>query len=240
MDGQIFPALHECSILFPYHTVPIQSVIMPSCTQLKYASNDLGPISHFHLTLLAKLRIKCDQWSRWRGNLQLVALGSIFTAAAQSLTTLYIRVQCSEQLLICILRLVPTLEELWLGLATPHALSSTFFQVFGASIPSAKLITGPPSQPATSLCRSLKSLHLHYKRWLRGLEKTAVIPAIGCIMASRQSEEEPDFSLFLSFDEGPKGQVWNVNKPAERLKWRLGNICIGIPSPQGIVPLSAA
>jgi hypothetical protein len=226
MDGQIFPALHECSILFPHHAVAIQSVNMPSCTQLNYDSNDLGPITYFHLTPLVKLRVKCDQWSPRRGNLQLVALGPIVSAAAQSLTSLYLQVQCTEQLLICMLRLVPVIEELWLGLASPCALSSTFFQIFGASVSTVKLITGPSSQATTSLCRRLKRFHLHYKRWLRSLERTALVSVFGCIIASHQLEDESDFSLFL----------WNVNKPAERLKWRLGNICIGIPSPQGIVP----
>jgi len=42
MEGRIFPALEECSIIFPQDADIFQSVYMPSCSILKYDSNHLG------------------------------------------------------------------------------------------------------------------------------------------------------------------------------------------------------
>jgi len=96
-------------------------------------------------------------------------------------------------------------------------------------------MVGLPSQPIRALCGQLKKLHLHYKRWLRGPEKTGSIQVFGDIMASA-----PAFSLHLSFDEGSKGQIWKVHEPVARPKQKRNHICIGFSNLHGIVPLSAA
>jgi hypothetical protein len=70
----------------------------------------------------------------------------------------------------------------------------------------ASAMIGPSSQTIIPLCRELKKLHLHYKRWLRGSERKALIPAFGDIVASHQPEEQSGFSLYLSFDEGQKSR----------------------------------
>jgi hypothetical protein len=57
MAGQIFPALEECSIIFPHHSDAIHSVDMPSCLNLKYHSNNLSTLEHFHISTLDKLEI---------------------------------------------------------------------------------------------------------------------------------------------------------------------------------------
>jgi hypothetical protein len=238
MTDQSFPVLQECSIISPIQVNNIRSVNMPSCSFLKYDSNNLGPLEHFHLPALARLEVKCDQWSAQRGNMQLVALHLIRTTV-QQLTCLHLQVQCSEQLLVFHLRLIPTLRELWLGLARPHALGKAFFQAFVGREPSPSPILRPSSQATGPRCRGLEQIHLHYKRWLRGVEKNTLIPAFGDIVASRRRQEKSSFSFCLSFDEGPKALVWEVNEPAEGLKWKVGNICIGCSSRRGIVPLSA-
>jgi len=241
MAGHIFPSLQSCHIMFPHHvdTIALQPVIMPSCSDLTYNSNDLGPISHFSLPPLASLGVTSGQWSKWRGNLQLAILQPIIFTSAQSLTHLSLQVQCSETLLAYMLALIPALELLWLGLASPHALSIAFFKIFVSRHPSANARIRKKSETAAVLCSGLRKLHLHYKRWLRGSEKPAVIQAFGDIVTSRQSEEGPDFSLFLSFDEGPRGQVWKVHEPTKRHKSR-NRVCVGFPSPQGVIALSAA
>jgi len=171
--GRIFPALEECSIIFPHHPDALQSVYMPSCSILKYHSNNLRPLGHFHLPPLARLEVKCGQWRTWRGNLQLTALHRIF--AAQSLTCLHLEIKCSERLLACVLRLTPSLEELWMGLSDPHALSAAFFLAFAAGGRSTTV--EPSSRTIVPLCRQLRKLHLHYKRWSRGTERNGLIPA---------------------------------------------------------------
>ena len=233
MAERVFSHLNQCSIIFPHHADIIRSVNMPSCSYFKYDSNTLGTLRHFSLPPLARLEVNCGQWSSRRGNLQLSALYPILSIS-QSMTDLHLQVQCSENLLVHILRLAPALEELWLGLSFPDALSKAFYQDFIATRRNTSAMIGPLTQPIRPLCGKLKRFHLHYKRWLRGLEKTEIIQVFGDIVASA-----PDLSLHLSIDEGPKGQIWKVHEPIASPKQTQGHTCIGFPSLHGIVPLSA-
>ena len=236
MDCHAFPALEICSIIFPPPSDAFRSVNMPSCSSLTYNSNNLGPLEHFHLPQLAKLEVKCDQWPAWRADLQLTVLLPIFVTA-KSLTDLHLQVQCSGWLLVYMLRFVPALEKLWLGLASPHALSTASLQAFATGWPTVSEMTGQQNHIVGPVCRGLKTLHLHYKRWLRGLEKTDIIQTLGTITAHGK-DTESDFSLYLSFDEGPQRLMWKVHEPAERPVWRHGT-SIRLPSPHGKVTLSA-
>ena len=234
MAGRVLPALQECSIIFPHHADTIQSVYMPSCSILVYDSNNLVALEKFHFSYLDELEIKCDQWRTWRGTLQLATLHPIFVA--QSLTYLHLEIKCSERLLAYMLRLIPTLEELWMRLSSPHSLSSAFFLAFAAGGPNAG--TGPPSQTIAPLGRNLRELHLHYKRWLRGPERNAIIQTFGAVVKSRPSKEH-NFSFRFGFGEGSELQEWIIHKPVERFDCGdFGTTAIGFSSPDGIVPLS--
>jgi len=237
MESRIFPTLEECSIIFPHHPDTLQSVYMPSCSFLKYHSNNLRTLEYFHHPPLARLEVKCGQWRKWRGNLQLAALHPIFVA--RSLTFLHLEIKCSERLLNYILRLVPALEDLWMGLSGPHALSSVFFLAFAAGGGNAS--AKPSSQTIAPLCRQLRKLHLHYNRWSRGAERTSLIPAFGAIVASYLPEEQV-FSFQLSFGEGSELQEWIVHEPVEIFDFKLkrDRTFIGVSGPHGIVPLSRA
>jgi hypothetical protein len=118
MTEQVFPHLGECAIIFPRRADTIRSVNLPSCSWFQYDSNNLGTLRHFKIPQIASLGVKCGQWSSWRGNLQLMALYPIFSTA-QSLTRLYLQVQCSEKILVYMLRLVTSLEKLVLVLSFP-------------------------------------------------------------------------------------------------------------------------
>jgi len=235
--GRILPALEECSIIYPHHPDTIQSVYMPSCSILKYDSNNLDALEHFHCPRLGELAIKCGQWRKWRGDLQLVALQPIF--AAESLTHLQLEIKCSERLLAYMLGLAPSLEELWMGLSNPHALSSAFFLAFAAG--GRNTSVGPSSRAIAPLCRQLRKLHLHYKRWSRDTERNGLIPAFGAIVASHPAKEQA-FLFRLSFGEGSELQEWIVHEPVERFDIELQGrrTFIGVSSPLGIVPLSRA
>src|SRR5258706_5298590 len=237
MTGQIFPALEECSIIFPHHSDAIHSVDMPSCSILKYDSNNLSALEHFHISSPDKLEINCGQWRTWSGDLQLICLRPIF--AAQSLTCLHLEIKCSERLLSYMLGLVPALEELWMRLSSPHALSTAFFLTLAAG--GHKANAASSIQTIIPLGRNLRMLHLHYKRWLRGPERNALIPAFGAVVASHLRKER--FFVFqLCFFEGPKLQNWDILKPVERFDGGLTLTVtfISVSSPYGIVPLSRA
>ena len=235
MAGQIFPALEDCSIIFPPHSDAIHSVDMPSCLNLKYHSNNLSPLEHFHISTLDKLEINCGQWRTWSGDLQLIRLHPIF--AAQSLTCLHMEIKCSERLLTYMLRLAPALEELWMQLSSPHALSNTFFLALAAG--GHKAIADPSSQMIVPLGRKLRMLDLHYKRWSRGSERNGLIPAFGAVMASHPLEDHV-FPFRLRIGEGSELQEWKILEPVERFDFEStwARIFIGVSSPYGIVPLS--
>ena len=236
MEARTFPALEECSIIFPHHADAIQSVCMPSCSILRYDSNNLGTLEKFCIPPLDRLEIKCGQWRTWSGNLQLVALHSIF--AAQSLTCLHLEIKCSERLLVHMLRLAPALEELCMGLSSPHTLSIAFFLALAAGGRNAK--AGRSRQAIAPLGRELRLLQLRYKRWLRGPGRNALIAAFGAIMVSHPPKKQA-FSFQLSFDEGPQSQEWNIHAPEEipdtdPVSERL--IVVGVSSPDGVINLS--
>jgi len=250
MAGHVFPALVTCHITFPHHVDTIQAlqhVSMPSCNSLTYNSNDLHPLTHLHLPPLSELNVKSGQWNTWRGNRQLPALYPIVTAGAQSLTVLRLDVTCREQLLIYMLRLVPALKRLSLGLASPNALSMAFFQAFIVREPdgeNASDMVRPPSQAIAPSCPSLGELQLQYRRWLRGPDKKALIAVFGAIMASRNPKKRISFELRLSFDEAPDSS-WAIGPTRKFLHLRpwyfIGGyvkLMLGISTPHGIIPIS--
>ena len=235
MAGKAFPVLRNCSIEFPHHiaTICLQPVAMPACTFLKYDSNDLHPLAYFHDLPLAKLVVTCGQWNARRGNPQLVAMCSIIFSSAQSLSTLDLQVQCSEQLLVLALSHLPALDELTLRIARPHALSEAFFQAFIATNSNADSPCVTDALPRTPLCVNLTRLEVHYKRWLRGPERNALIPVFGGISFSRNSGA---FVLVLSI-ERPESSwlVWWPVESMQDLGFDLS--AIGISSPHGIIPI---
>ena len=244
MAGHIFPALEKCRIIFPHHADTIrasQPVTMPSCSSLLYSSNNLHPLAQFHLPSLDVLDVKNAQWNAWRGNPQLASLCPIVAARPRTLTVLRLDVRCSERLLVYMLKLAPVLEVLWLGLAHPNALRKTFraFIVREPNAESAFEMVEPPSQMVALLCPSLKLLHLHYRRWMRGPDKRALVVALGDIVGSRQLETESSFSLRLSFDEAPEEPHWTIGKPVRKIQnlkdWGL---ILGISTLNAIIPMT--
>ena len=243
MGGRIFPNLLDCHIAFPHQADTIQSlqpVRMPFCQYFTYISNDLSPLRHFHLPRIHNLVVRCGQWSVWRGNLQLIPLHSLMTASSQSLTTLHLLVQCSEQLLVCVLRLVPALQRLRLRLASPNALSKAFFQAFILREPDedgAPGMVGLPKQVIDPLCPSLHSLRLQYKRWLRGIDNKGLIPLFSDIVASRQ-QGKSGFSFSLDLDESHNASVWSVGTPVRKFPKIRHTVTVGILYPHGMIPMS--
>ena len=240
MAGRAFPVLKSCSIIFPFQfdAICLYPVAMPACTELKYDSNDLDPLRYFHALSLDDLTVTNGQWNVTRGNLQLIAICHLVVPCAQSLTRLDFEVRCSRELLVYMLGLLPALKFLALGLASPHALSETFFREFIVTKPSTDIPCKTGGLPSLPLCLKLVELQVNYKRWLRDPERTALLLVFGDIVSSRRSEEV--FELRLSFDA--RGwlvlrhvESFHVEVFPEYLKYR--QLLLGISSPHGIIPL---
>jgi len=238
MAGKVFPALKRCTITFPHHidAIRVQPVTMLACTQLLYDSNDLDPLRHFHHPPLTVLQVRSGQWNVRRGNPQFVAICPTVFASAQSLSTLDLEVQCSEQLLVLALRLLPDLERLRLRLASPHALSETFFQGFVATRSNSGSPCEMASLPTLPLCAELFELEVHYRRWLRGAERKELIPVFSDIVSSREPE---GCTLDLQFSWHQ--QHWFVQGPVEStcdVAYNGSHSAIGFSSPCGIIFLN--
>ena len=244
MAGRVFPVLDVCKIIYPHQVDSIQGlqpIDLPSCTQLDYESNNLGPLMYFSHPRLSRLKAKSGQWSVSRGNIQLGVVQLTVATSSHTLQSLELFVQCSERLLVEILKLVPALKWLDLGLASPHALSEAFFWDSIAPVATKSLESnlGEMGQPACQtrapLLPSLYGLGLHYRRWLRGAERSALIPVLGDLKASCSN-----LAINLSFDEDPQRRLWSVSAPVKTL---LGKrdcpVIIGISGPHGITPLDA-
>jgi len=237
MAGKVFPALRRCSITFPRHidAIRVQPVTMLACTGLAFNSNDLDPLRHFHHSPLTRLQVACGQWNVRRGNPQFVTICPTIFASAQSLYVLDLEVKCSEQLLVLALRELPALDDLTLRLASPHALSESFFQGFVAP----RLDAGNPCEmaalPRLPLCAGLTTLHVYYRRWLRGAERRGLIPVFSDIVSSRKPED-----CNLSLRVGWIEEYWFILGPVESISDFLDDdefSVIGVSSPYGIIPL---
>ena len=235
MAGKVFPALQRCKITFPHQidTICLQPVTMPACTSLIYNSNHLDPLRYFHDLPLAELAVNCGQWNVMRGNPQFMAICQMVVPRAQHLTKLDIQVRCSEQLLICMLSLLPALEILHLGLASPRALSEAFFEAFAATDSDADSRREIGVLPNPPLCSKLTDLYVTYKRWLRGPERTVLPQIMGDIVSSRYSMGNPNLCLSLN-DLAQTWFVWghHYGIPVDA---EDGASVIGISSPRGIV-----
>ena len=245
MAGRIFPALEKCRIIFPHDAETIQAtrpVTMPSCSFLLYNDRDLHPLTQFHLPSLHALDVKNAQWGIPRGNHQFASLCPIVAARPQCLTLLRLDVRCSERLLVSMLELAPTLEELWLGLAHANTFRKSFFQAFIAREPNADSVSemvGSPSETIAPLCPSLKTLHLHYKKWMRGPDEKSLVVAFSDIMGSQQLETKSSFSLRLSFGEALGESHWTIGKPVRKIQnLRDGDFIFGISTLHSIIPMS--
>ena len=238
MAGKAFSALQTCSITFPHHfdAIRLQPVTMPACTDLTYDSNDLDPLRYFHDLPLIALVVKSGQWNARRGNLQLIPICHMVLPCAQNLTELDLQVRCSGQLLAYMLSLLPALEELILRIASPYALSETFFQAF---VTTKSNNADSPCEMGVlrslPLCLKLVQLNVYYKRWLRGPERTALLLVFGDIVSSRRSDGDFRFRLNV---EG-FSQDWFIWRHAESIHEVAADksFVTGVSSPHGIIPL---
>jgi len=244
MAGHVFPSIKTCKITFPHRVDIIQAlqpITMPSCSYFTYHSNNLHPLTRFHLPSLRRLNVKSGQWNVWRGNPQLAALCPLAAAEAKTLTSLTLDVECSDQLLVFMLSLVPALQFLELRLARPNRLSTSFFQAFIVREPSddsASDMVGSPRQAIAPLCPLLDSLCLHYRKWLRGPDNKALIVALAGIVASRVNHI---LDLKLSFDaalDSRFGACWSIHAPVRELQEKGVHLLLGIATPHGIIPIS--
>ena len=207
MSGRTFPALEDCSIIWPHHPESLclqGGVDLPVCTQFVYDDHLIEPISDFRLPKLDKMVVRNEAWNKPRGSSQLASVwGELAHPKWLKPRILHLNTQCHDQHLINALQLHPDLEELVLGLVRPDGLGKKFFNTMMAKrLKAVSSSSGPNSGSAQSsgtssshlvapLVPKLKVFGVRYRRWLKEKEKDEITPLLEKIIQSREKTEIP-------------------------------------------------
>jgi hypothetical protein len=153
MAGRRFPYLEECSILLPRHWEVIQQheVQLPSCNKLTYHGHPMTIARYFHVPKMREMELKshdCDERRVYQHLRHLYGRIS-------NLTTLHITFQCSEQVVIKMLKYLIPLQELVLSVAHPSPSWRSFL----------KSLTAKPSTNEWPVLSTWESCHSQLEEW---------------------------------------------------------------------------
>ena len=133
MAGREFPCLEECAILLPHHWEVIQQheVQLPSCERLTYHGHPMSTARHFHGPNMKAMLLKSDDCNDQRVYQHLRHLFRV-DGRISNLTTLHLTFQCSERVLMKVLKYLVPLQELVLSIAHPSRSWEIFLESLAA------------------------------------------------------------------------------------------------------------
>ena len=136
MAGRNFPCLEDCAILLPRQWATIQQheVQFPSCKKLTYHGHPMTATQHLHVPQMRVMELRSHDCSDQRVHQQLRHLCTL-NGRISNLTTLHLTFQCSEQVLIKLLKYLVPLQELVLSIAHPSPSWQNFLQSLAAKPP---------------------------------------------------------------------------------------------------------
>ena len=138
MAGRQFPCLEECAILLPRHWAIIQQygVLIPSCEKFIYHGHPMIAAQHFRVPEMRAMELRSHDCNEQRVHQHLRHLCKI-VGMVSKLTTLHLTFQCSEQVLIKVLKHLVPLQELIISVAHPSPSWQNFLESLAAK-PSTK------------------------------------------------------------------------------------------------------
>ena len=222
MAGRTFPALADCTIIWPHHPETLRpqgGVSLPVCTQFTYDDHLIEPMSEFRLLKSDKMVVRNEAWNKPRGSTQLASVwGESANPKWLKPRVLHLDTQCYDQHLINALHLHPDLEELVLGLVRPDGLGKKFFNSLvarrlkgGSSGPSSgsAQLNGPSgSLLVAPLVPKLKVFGVRYRRWIKEKGTDEITPLLEKIIQSREKTEVPLQSVkFWPTKDTPEGDA---------------------------------
>jgi len=118
MAGRQFPCLEECAILLPRHWDVLQQheVQLPSCKKLTYHGHPITTSQYFHVPEMREMELKSHDCNERRVYQHLRHLCRVDERISK-LTALHLTFQCSEQVLIEVLKYLVPLQELAFSIA---------------------------------------------------------------------------------------------------------------------------
>jgi hypothetical protein len=133
MAGRRFPCIEECAILLPRHWDGIQQheVQLPSCKKLTYHGHPMTTAQYFHAPEMRAMDLRSHDCSEQRVYQHLRHLCRV-DGRISNLTTLHLTFQCSEQVLIKVLRYMVPLQELVLSIAHASPSWQSFLESLAA------------------------------------------------------------------------------------------------------------
>jgi hypothetical protein len=139
MAGREFPCLEECAILLPHHWQAIQQheVQLPSCKKLTYHGHPMTAAQYFHVPEMKAMELISHDCSEKRVYQHLRHLCRV-DGRISNLTALHLTLQCSEQVLIKVLKYLIPLQKLVISIAYPSPSWQNFLKSLAAE-PSTKV-----------------------------------------------------------------------------------------------------
>jgi hypothetical protein len=133
MAGRHFPCLEECAILLPRHWATIQQheVQFPSCKKLTYHGHPMTAAQYFRVPEMRAMELRSHDCNEQRVYQHLRHLCRV-DGRISKLTTLHLTFQCSEQVLIKVLKYLVPLQELVLSIAHPSPSWQSFLESLAA------------------------------------------------------------------------------------------------------------
>ena len=133
MAGRQFPYFEECAILLPRHWEVVQQheVQLPSCKKLTYHGHPMTTAQYFRAPEMRAMDLRSHDHNEQRVYRQLRHLCRV-DGGISKLTALHITFQCSEQVLIKVLKYLVPLQELVLSIAYPSSSWQDFLESLAA------------------------------------------------------------------------------------------------------------
>jgi len=131
--GRQFPCLEECAILLPHHWEQIQwhEVQLPSCKNFAYHGYPMTTARYFHVPELREMDLRSHDCNEQRVYQHLRRLCRVH-GRISNLTSLYLTFQCSEQVLMKVLKYLIRLQELELSITHPSPSFQNFLESLSA------------------------------------------------------------------------------------------------------------
>ena len=134
MAGRKFPCLEECTILLPRHWEAIQQhgAQLTCCRKLTYHGHPMTTAQYFHVPEMRAMGLKSHDCNEQRVQQHLRHLCRV-DGRISKLTVLHLTFQCSEQVLIKVLKYLVPLEELVLSIDHPSPSWQNFLESLAAN-----------------------------------------------------------------------------------------------------------
>jgi hypothetical protein len=133
MAGRQFPCLEDCAILLPRHWEVIwqHEIQLPFCKKLNYHGHPISTAQYFRAPKMREMGLISHDCNEQRVYQQLRHLCRV-DGRISSLTTLHLTFQCSEQVLINLMKYLVSLQELVLSVAHPSPSWQDFLESLAA------------------------------------------------------------------------------------------------------------